>query len=197
MDIRKFFINRKRKKHKPEGTSSESDENDEKTRSYIPVRLNPRDYSVDDDDMQRPSTSKDLHIDSLVSVEDYNENDIGRFIGQASILSTDKKKELLENLTEEIMKDATVVAEKVRLLEEITSISLRIIGKQLHRSNQPTETSLEFWKKSLIIPYLDSIITSLEVHFLEENTPSFALSNLHPAQLKMMMFENLKEIAQF
>ncbi|XKL59785.1 hypothetical protein PGB90_000801 [Kerria lacca] len=82
-----FAINRKRKKPKPEGTSSESDENNKKTRSHIPVRLSPRGYSMNDDDLQRPRTSKDLHIDSSVSVEDYNENDIGRFIGKASVLS--------------------------------------------------------------------------------------------------------------
>ncbi|XKL69537.1 hypothetical protein PGB90_007306 [Kerria lacca] len=94
------------------------------------------------------------------------------------------------------MKDATVVAEKVGLLEKITSMP-RIIGKQLHQNNHPAETSLEFWKRSLIISYLDLIITSLEVRFSEENTPSFTLSNLHPTQLKMMTVENLKEIAQF
>lgn len=84
-----------------------------------------------------------------------------------------------ERVTDEIIKDATVVAEKVGLEEDITSMP-RIVGKQRHRSNHPAESSSEFWKRSLIIPYLDSVITSLETRFAEENT-TFALSKLHPA----------------
>lgn len=50
--------------------------------------------------------------------------------------------------------------------------------------------------RSLIIPYLDSSITSLEVRFAEENTPSFALSKLHPAQMLTMSVENLTEACE-
>ncbi|CAG9564116.1 unnamed protein product [Danaus chrysippus] len=101
---------------------------------------------------------------------------------------------------DEIIRDATVVAKKVGLEEDITSMP-RIVGKQRHRSNHPAESPSEFWKRSLIIPYLDSVITSLETRFAEENTPSFALSKLHPAQMQTMSVENLTEncetIAQF
>lgn len=55
---------------------------------------------------------------------------------------------------------------------------------------------MEFWKRSLIIPYLDSIITSLEVRFAEENTPAFALSKLLPAQMRMMSVKNLTETCE-
>ncbi|GBP12638.1 hypothetical protein EVAR_10292_1 [Eumeta japonica] len=95
-----------------------------------------------------------------------------------------------ERVTDEIIKDATVVAEKVGQEEDITSMP-RIVGKQRHRSNHPAESPSEFWKRSLIIPYLDSVITSLETCFAEENTPSFALSKLHPAQMQTMSLENL------
>lgn len=105
-----------------------------------------------------------------------------------------------EKVTDEIIKEATAVAEKVGLEEDITSMP-RITGKQRHRSNHPAESPSEYWKRSLVIPYLDSIITSLEVRFAEENTPSFALSKLHPAQMQKMTTENLKQtcesIAQF
>ncbi|CAH2107647.1 unnamed protein product [Euphydryas editha] len=77
----------------------------------------------------------------------------------------------------------------------------RITGKQRHRSNHPAESTYEYWKRSLVIPYLDSIINSLEVRFAEENTPLFVLSKLHPAQMQKMTTENLKQtcesIAQF
>ncbi|KAK5643170.1 hypothetical protein RI129_007015 [Pyrocoelia pectoralis] len=76
----------------------------------------------------------------------------------------------------------------------------RIIGRQRHRSNQPAENPSECWKK-YYIPYLDSIITSLEIRFAEENNSSFALFKLHPAQMQTMSIENLKDacerIAQF
>lgn len=105
-----------------------------------------------------------------------------------------------EKVTEEIMKEATTVAEKVGLEEDITSMP-RITGKQRHRSNHPAGSPSEYWKRCLVIPYLDSIITSLEVRFAEENTPSFALSNLHPAHMQKMTTENLQQtcesIAQF
>ncbi|GBP38939.1 hypothetical protein EVAR_95689_1 [Eumeta japonica] len=44
-----------------------------------------------------------------------------------------------ERVTDEIIKDATVVAEKVGLEEDITSMP-RIVGKQRHRSNHPAES---------------------------------------------------------
>ncbi|CAB3247518.1 unnamed protein product [Arctia plantaginis] len=99
-----------------------------------------------------------------------------------------------ERVTDEIIKDATVVAEKVGLEQDITSMP-RIVGKQRHRSNHPAKSPSEFWKRSLIIPYLDSVITSLETRFAEENTPSFALSKLHPAQMQTMSVENLTGLA--
>nr|XP_022905212.1 uncharacterized protein LOC111417225 [Onthophagus taurus] len=98
-----------------------------------------------------------------------------------------------EKVTDEIIKEATAVAEKVGLEDDITSMP-RITGKQRHRSNHPAESPSEYWKRS-------SIITSLEVRFAEENTLSFALSKLHPAQMQKMTNENLKQtcesIAQF
>lgn len=100
-----------------------------------------------------------------------------------------------EKVTDEIIKDATIVAEKVGLDEEITSIP-RIVGRQRHRSNHPAENPSEYWTRSLVIPYLDSIITSLEIRFSEENTPALALSKLHPAQMQKMSVENLTETCE-
>ncbi|GBP20168.1 hypothetical protein EVAR_5599_1 [Eumeta japonica] len=44
-----------------------------------------------------------------------------------------------ERVTDEIIKEATVVAEKVGLEEDIASMP-RIVGKQRHRSNHPAES---------------------------------------------------------
>ncbi|CAH1101983.1 unnamed protein product [Psylliodes chrysocephalus] len=43
----------------------------------------------------RSSCSKDLDVYS--TIDDSNENDIGRFVGRAATLSTERKKEILEN----------------------------------------------------------------------------------------------------
>nr|CAI5851157.1 unnamed protein product [Callosobruchus analis] len=48
-----------------------------------------------------------------------------------------------ERVTDEIIKDATVVAEKVGLDEDITSMP-HIVGKQRHRNNHPAESLSEF-----------------------------------------------------
>lgn len=52
----------------------------------------------------------------------------------------------------------------------------RIIKQQQHRSNPPASTPVEFWKRSLIIPYLDSLITSLEQRFSDELTGLFIIN---------------------
>lgn len=51
----------------------------------------------------------------------------------------------------------------------------RIVKQQQHRSNPPALNSAEFWKRSLLIPYLDSLISSLERRFSDENLPAFAM----------------------
>ncbi|XP_050302787.1 uncharacterized protein LOC126740703 [Anthonomus grandis grandis] len=50
--------------------------------------------------------------------------------------------------------------------------------------------------RSITIPYLDSIINSLEIRFSEENKPSFTLSKLHPAQMKNISLEELEEACE-
>ncbi|KAF0727649.1 zinc finger MYM-type protein 1-like [Aphis craccivora] len=50
-----------------------------------------------------------------------------------------------------------------------------IMGRQQHRSNPPVSNTAEFWKRSLLIPYMDSLISSLERRFSDENLPAFSL----------------------
>ena len=44
----------------------------------------------------------------------------------------------------------------------------------------------------MTIPYLDSLITSLETRFGEASAPAYALSLLHPANVIRMSLEELK-----
>nr|CAD7570707.1 unnamed protein product [Timema californicum] len=66
-----------------------------------------------------------------------------------------------EQTIDEIISDATEIAKKLGLEEDMASMP-RIVGRQRHRSNHASGTPSEFWKRSLVIPYLDSIIASLE-----------------------------------
>ncbi|XP_067130092.1 zinc finger MYM-type protein 1-like [Centruroides vittatus] len=92
-----------------------------------------------------------------------------------------------DKVTDEILRDAFVIAKTLGLEEDMTSVP-RIFGRQSYRSNHPARSPSEYWKRSLIIPYLD-IINSLKGRFVKENTPSFALSKLHPAQMQTMSME--------
>lgn len=98
-----------------------------------------------------------------------------------------------EKVTEEIFKDATSIAEKIGL--DMKSIP-RTAERQQHRSNHPARSPSEFWRRSITIPYLDSIINSLEIRFSEENRPSFTLTKLHPAQMKNISSEELEEACE-
>lgn len=49
------------------------------------------------------------------------------------------------------------------------------------QGTSPAENPSEFWKRSLIFSYLlGSIISSLDVRFSTEKSPSFLLTDIHP-----------------
>lgn len=108
------FLGRTREKRKKcRESSSGSDENDnhDKTTHVMPRSLHanigqasnspaePVNISVAD--YSSPSTSQqtyDVNVDPEIIVDDgYHENDLGRYVGLATQLSTEKKRELLQN----------------------------------------------------------------------------------------------------
>lgn len=95
-----------------------------------------------------------------------------------------------DGITDEVLRDATVFAETIGLEEDITSLP-RIFGKQCHRNTHPAENSSQYWRRSLIIPYLDSIMSSLDNRFSDENNVSFSLFYLHPAKMQIMSTDSL------
>ncbi|GBP44582.1 52 kDa repressor of the inhibitor of the protein kinase [Eumeta japonica] len=114
MDIRKFFerVTTREKGKKGLESSSGSDENDNHDKTHVmprslhanigqalhsptePVNISVADYSS-------PSTSQqtyDVNVDPEIIVDDgYHENDLGLYVGLATQLSTEKKRELLQN----------------------------------------------------------------------------------------------------
>lgn len=59
----------------------------------------------------------------------------------------------------------------------------RMARKQTHRVNHPVTSVEEFFKVTIIIPYLDSVISSLNDRFSDENISGILLYNLHPKNL--------------
>jgi hypothetical protein len=72
----------------------------------------------------------------------------------------------------------------------------RIACRQQHRSNHPAESLCKFWKRSVIIPYLDSLISALDQRFSNEHLPAFSLMSIHPCSMLNMSLVDFKEKSQ-
>lgn len=92
------------------------------------------------------------------------------------------------NLVDELLNEAKEIANELGV--ELTVP--RITARQKHRSNHPAETATDYWKRALLIPYLDSLITSLNTRFSESNAPAYSLLLLHPANMLNISVEDLK-----
>ncbi|KAI4460053.1 dnaj-like-2 isoform a-related [Holotrichia oblita] len=91
-----------------------------------------------------------------------------------------------------LMKKSLDIAEKVGVELSVP----RVTQKQVHGSNPPSESAVEYWKRSIIIPYLDSLTSSLNARFSNENTPAFALTYLHPPSMLKMTSKDFKNNAE-
>ncbi|KAL4143823.1 hypothetical protein QTP88_006094 [Uroleucon formosanum] len=64
---------------------------------------------------------------------------------------------------------------------EITITCPRIIGKQSHRNNYSYEFPKDYYRISIFLPYLDSIIQCIKERFEKSNSVAFSLQHLYPA----------------
>ena len=71
----------------------------------------------------------------------------------------------------------------------------RQCDRQLHRTNIGGITE-EYYRRSIYIPYMDSLIWSLKSHFTETNTTAFTIYKLHPAQLEKANRSEYKAVVQ-
>lgn len=69
----------------------------------------------------------------------------------------------------------------------------RITSKQKYQSNFETDSVECYYKRSLFIPYLDSLISSLSRRFSSVNKTTFSISLLHPTNIKKYIINNFKE----
>lgn len=70
----------------------------------------------------------------------------------------------------------------------------RITGKQLHRNNYQSETPEDYYRISVFVPYLESIIQSIKERFEKDNSIAFSLHYLHPVLFKKINKEEYVKI---
>ena len=73
----------------------------------------------------------------------------------------------------------------------------RIAAKQLHRANHPANTAIDFYRLSLVIPFIDEELAELKNRFSEDTKASIkGLLQLVPAKIVSIEQQDLKSIIQ-
>lgn len=87
-----------------------------------------------------------------------------------------------DEVFELIFEDSRKTADNINLELKAPRRTVR----QTNRANHPTENVRDYFKQSLYIPYMDSIIMSINDRFSDEKSKSFSLFHLHPEKIKNM-----------
>jgi len=69
----------------------------------------------------------------------------------------------------------------------------RQAGRQMNRANPQVEVPEDYFRITIFIPYLDSLISSLETRFSEGNKPAYNLLMLHPFRMANVERQTLKK----
>ena len=56
----------------------------------------------------------------------------------------------------------------------------RVYSKQRHRENQPAESDVQYWKRTVAISFLDVIFSGLKSRFSNEKRTHYKLCTLIP-----------------
>ena len=75
----------------------------------------------------------------------------------------------------------------------------QLVGRQIHRANTPADNPQEYFRRTIMIPVLDNMITELEERFSEQQCKVVQLLNLVPvciayAGFKTKVPEKLKDL---
>lgn len=101
------------------------------------------------------------------------------------------------NYFSEIFSEVDTVAKKLNLELRVP----RTCGRQKYRSNFDDKTVEDYFRHSIFIPYLDSLISSLECRFSSENKMHFNLFLLCPDQMttisRTVYRQKIAEVGQF
>jgi len=107
-----------------------------------------------------------------------------------------KDRDYCETQLSAIFEKAMDIASKIDL--ELTLLRRNV--RQTHRENYPTNNVQDYFRQSLFIPYIDSIIMSINDRFYDEKLKIFALFDLHPKKIKLLdsqaFMNTLEDISQ-
>ncbi|MEL7308610.1 MAG: hAT transposon family protein, partial [Pseudomonadota bacterium] len=95
---------------------------------------------------------------------------------------------------EELMVDIKEEAESL-LLEPLEKP--RTTGRQRNRPNMAANTPEEYFKRSILIPFLDGIVDDLMIRFQSHNTVALKMCAFIPSYLQRYSFDDVKDIINF
>ena len=72
----------------------------------------------------------------------------------------------------------------------------RRCARQVHRPNVGGSIE-EYYRRTIYVPYMDSLIQSLESRFGESNTPYFHIFALHPREMQQTERDEFKHIVSY
>uniref|UniRef100_A0A8D8ZFX7 52 kDa repressor of the inhibitor of the protein kinase n=1 Tax=Cacopsylla melanoneura TaxID=428564 RepID=A0A8D8ZFX7_9HEMI len=101
-------------------------------------------------------------------------------------------RENVDDTAKGIMFEVNEIADQLN----ITIAAPRTSKTQTHRTNTPANSTDEYFKRSIIIPYLDSLIMSLGLRFSETNLPAYSILQLHPYHMLQISSQQMKSRVQ-
>lgn len=81
---------------------------------------------------------------------------------------------------EDIFAKVSAMAEKLKIDVKVP----RTCGRSCFRPNPPFSGPEDYFRKVIFVPYMDSLISSLESRFSQENTVPFSLFALQPSKMR-------------
>ena len=72
----------------------------------------------------------------------------------------------------------------------------RIVGKQSTRNNVPAESTEIYFRRAMMIPFLDHVINNLNERFNDKNQIAFKLNNILAENIIGISNENLKTLIE-
>ena len=97
--------------------------------------------------------------------------------------------DVLQSHRDNVSEEFSLIFKKAQSICEELDIELkqpRLNKRQVHRSNLPSENAEEYFRRSIFIPYLDSIISSLQIRYSSTQEKAFSLLQLHPKEMSKL-----------
>ena len=97
--------------------------------------------------------------------------------------------DVLQSHRDNVSEEFSLIFKKAQSICEELDIELkqpRLNKRQVHRWNLPSANAEEYFRRSIFIPYLDSIISSLQIRYSSTQDKAFSLLQLHPKEMSKL-----------